>query len=124
MYWESMVELRRLLLSLLVFVNNQVLQIVCSLFLCFSFLLQHIISFPFKNNRSNYIESISLALLCMSAVLNLGKASIISQSLSVDSYSFVAVNVFISLEQSMPLFLILVIIVAEIGAKAFKYEMN
>ncbi len=119
-YWESVMIMRRLLLSFATLTPNLVSQLVTSLMLCGLFLVHHKNVNPFAHSASNKVETFSLLLLCCKASINLMKAIYISLGTSPDSPQANVVNslgIFESL--CLPL-LLLVILVLEIEQKMTK----
>ena len=77
LYWEAMISLRRLLITLVTLVGVQSIRMIITTLMCILFLYQHNITNPFLVKRSNSVEGLSLVLLSTSSVINLLKASLI-----------------------------------------------
>ena len=75
-YWESVLELRRLLFALILFIDEQILQIILSSILCVLILVHHCIVHPFAHQNSNRVETLSLTLLIAVSLINLIEATI------------------------------------------------
>ncbi len=75
-YWEAMISLRRLLITGMTLVGYASIRMIIITILCLLFLVQHIFMMPFQVRTSNYVETFSLMLLLITAVINLLKASL------------------------------------------------
>ncbi len=84
-YWESVVIMRRLLLSSTSLLPNQAMKLGVCLVLCCMFLSHHNYKQPFLFPVSNKIETVSLLLLCGQAVVNLMKSLYLNLGVSADS---------------------------------------
>ncbi len=73
-YWEGVMILRRLMLGATILIPNASMQLCVCLALCLLFLFHHAFVKPFKNPVANYVEGLSLMLLCGLAAINLLKA--------------------------------------------------
>ena len=78
-YWESVMELRRLLLNLTIFIDDLVLQMLFCLCLCILFSSHHSSVYPFRKMKFNRLETVSLSMLCLICGINLMKALLIAQ---------------------------------------------
>ncbi len=74
-YWEAVVMLRRLLISMTILIPNALIQLFVCLVCCVAFLIHHLVKKPFVYHVSNKAETLSLSLLCGVAAINLVKAS-------------------------------------------------
>ncbi len=74
-YWESVLMLRRLILSATFLIPNPISQLYVCLALCVIFLFHHTYMKPFRHFISNITEGLSLSLLCGVAGINLLKAA-------------------------------------------------
>ncbi len=73
-YWECVLMIRRLLLSLTALIPNSMIQLSVCLALCVLFLVHHSRMYPFQHPVSNKAETLSLSLLIGTAGINLIKA--------------------------------------------------
>ncbi len=73
-YWEAMVFLRRLLTTVMKLIGLEFVQMLILTGLWIIFLLQHVHIAPFEVRSSNHVETLSLTLLVMVAMINLLKA--------------------------------------------------
>ncbi len=76
LYWEAMVSLRRLLITGMTLVGYASIRMLIITILSLVFLLQHVYMKPFQVKTSNHVETFSLLLLSIAAVINLLKASL------------------------------------------------
>ncbi len=76
LYWEAMVSLRRLMITVMTLIGSASIRMMFITTFCMLFTMQHIFIVPFKAKQSNYVESFSLFLLSLVAVINLLKASL------------------------------------------------
>ncbi len=74
-YWEGIMELRRLVLNCLTLVNNQILKLTLMAVTCLVILIHHVSVQPFKLERSNRAETLSLSFLLIISALNVVKAT-------------------------------------------------
>ncbi len=74
LYWEAMVSIRHLLITSMTLVPYASIQMIIITALSLVFLMQQIYMGPFHVKTSNDIEAVSMALLCMTSVINLLKA--------------------------------------------------
>lgn len=78
-YWESVLIGRRFLLILIgSFLEHAFLRSVCLTVLCLVFLLHHVSQKPYVQFRANLAETVSLAMLVVIAILNVGLTSFYS----------------------------------------------
>ena len=70
MHWESILDISHLLLTLTIFVENLILKFVLMQLLCLTFLIQHLMIKPFKNKKSNNLETLSLVFLLIISQIN------------------------------------------------------
>ncbi len=70
-YWEAMVFLRRLLTTLIKLVGSEFVQMLILTVLWAMFLIQHVYVYPFKVRSSNHVETLSLFLLLMVAIIKI-----------------------------------------------------
>ena len=70
LYWEAMVSLRRLLITIMTLIGSASIRMVIITGFCILFLVQHIYTVPFKAKQSNHVETMSLVLLSFVAVIN------------------------------------------------------
>ncbi len=82
-YWESVLMLRRLLISATILIPNPLIQLSVCLAMCMAFLVHHTHTKPFKNKFSNKAETLSLTLLCGVAAINMLKASFLYTEISL-----------------------------------------
>ncbi len=75
-YWESVVSIRRLLITGMTLVGYASIRMTIITALCLIFLVQHIYKSPFQVRSSNDVEALSLSLLVLTSVINLLKASL------------------------------------------------
>ncbi len=76
LYWEAMVSVRRLLITGMTLVSYASIRMIIISVLSLIFLMQHNYTSPFEVRSSNGVEALSLALLLLTAVINLLKASL------------------------------------------------
>ena len=105
-YWESVMILRRLLLAATVLISNSVIQLGACLVLCCIFLVHHNYKQPFANLPSNYVESLSLMLLCVVAATNFFKSIYINLGLSPEGI-FMETLVVMKLIESLGIFVLI-----------------
>ncbi len=74
-YWEGIMEFRRLVLAFLSLVDNQILRLTLIALTCLVILTHHLVVKPFKLSQSNTAETLSLSFLLMSSAMNLVKAT-------------------------------------------------
>lgn len=83
LYWESVLIARRLiLLSLHSFIPNAMLRFLFLTAACQLMAIHHIIKTPFRNTTANKIESSSLVVLSIIAVINLIKATLLASGVT------------------------------------------
>ncbi len=75
-YWEAMISFRRLFITGMTLVGYASVRMKIITVISLIFLIQHIFMKPFLVKTSNYIETLSLLLLSITAVINLLKASL------------------------------------------------
>ncbi len=74
LYWEAMVSLRRLLITVMTLIGSASIRMMFISGFCIIFIMQHIYTVPFRVKQSNNVESLSLFLLSLVAIINLLKA--------------------------------------------------
>ena len=74
-YWEGIMEFRRLVLNALTLVNNDIIRLTLISTTCLLILLHHLYVKPFKLSRSNTAETFSLSFLLIISVMNTIKAA-------------------------------------------------
>ncbi len=79
--WEAVIILRRLSLSVTSLISNIFIQMLLNSLLCIFFFGHHLVVKPFVFSGSNRIESLSLSLLLIAAIINLSKSSFIELGL-------------------------------------------
>ena len=74
-YWESILEIRRLFLSLSIFIDNDILRL--TYIHLFSILIwgHHVVVQPYKNSWANKVDSLSLFMLAVASQINAFRAS-------------------------------------------------
>lgn len=83
LYWESVLIGRRLvLLSFHSFVQNAMLRFLFLATACQLMAIHHIVKSPFRNTTSNKVESTSLVVLSIIAIINLIKATLLSSGVA------------------------------------------
>ncbi len=75
MYWEGVMVFRRLVLNALMLVNNDIIRLTVMSVICLIISLHHTYIKPFKLNRSNRAETLSLSFLLILCTMNAIKAS-------------------------------------------------
>ncbi len=119
--WESVMIMRRLLLTATTLLSNPFLQLGLCTVLCLLFLVHHVYVKPYLHKMSNSIESFSLFLLCCVAVINLSKSNYVQMGMNpIGSNS----NIFSMLEimENMALLLlILSILFGEIKLRVCRF---
>ncbi len=76
LYWEAMISIRRLLITGMTLVGYASVRMIIITIISLLFLIQHIFMRPFLVKTSNHVETFSLLLLSIAAVINLLKASL------------------------------------------------
>ncbi len=76
LYWECIISIRRFLLTALTLIPIASVQMVSAVCLCMIFLLHHNYVHPFHVKTSNHVETLSLSLLVLVAVINLLKSNL------------------------------------------------
>ena len=109
-YWVSIMELRRLLLTLTLFCPYVIMQISLALFLSLAFLVHHIYVQPFLTTCSNQAETVSLFFLCLIAGFNAFKASYSQSGMLVKGPAQDLLLIFDTMEHALLLFLIAIIV--------------
>ncbi len=84
-YWESIMILRRLLLSSTILIPNPIMQLATCLVFSVLFFGHHMYISPFMHKISNKIESLSLFFLCIISGINLIKANYLYLGISPDA---------------------------------------
>ncbi len=74
-YWEAVMEVRRLIISALILIPNDVIRLVLATVACNAFLIHHNTIQPFKRVQSNIVETISLLGLCIVSITALLQAT-------------------------------------------------
>ncbi len=117
LYWEAMVSLRRLLIVSMTLIGYASIRMICIASLCGVFTVQHVYLMPFYVKTSNHLETVSLCLLTLVAIVNLLKASLTDSRVipAGPSVSFFTGLEF--MEKIMVLVLIAIIIVIELYLK-------
>ena len=69
-YWESIIEIRKLLFNSFFLISNNIYRLVVCTVAAITVSFHHRLVKPFKYENSNNIESLSLSLLCMACVTN------------------------------------------------------
>ena len=124
-YWEVIISIRRLLITGIFIIGYSItglhsiqLSLICCL--CVSFLIHHIYVTPFQVKASNHVESLSLSLLLLFAIINLMKALLFD-------YGFIPIGPIASffkilenIENIFIIILLIVIIIIEINKKMKK----
>ncbi len=124
LYWEAMVSIRRLLITSMTLVPYASIRMIIITALSLIFLIQQIYKSPFQVPTSNDVETVSLALLCMTSVINLLKASLTDSGVVPSGPS---VQFFKSLEfceKIFVLFIISFILVTEFKLRKKKRKEN
>ncbi len=119
LYWEAMVSIRRLLITAMTLVGYASIRMIIITGLSIIFLCQHIILMPFHVITSNYVEMLSLGLLCIASVINLLKASLTDSAVVPSGPT---VPFFKALEFSEKMFVL--VIIAFILLTEFKLRKN
>lgn len=87
--WESVMIGRRLILVVLkTFVSDPMPRLLLMSFLCFSFLLHHALTQPFRDDIANAAETISLLLIGLLGMVNIYFASFLSLAVSPSNDHF------------------------------------
>ena len=74
-YWEGIMEFRRLILNCLTLVNNDIIRLTLISVTCLVILLHHAYVKPFRLARSNKAETLSLSFLLVISAMNAIKAA-------------------------------------------------
>ncbi len=106
LFWEAMVSIRRLLITSMTLVPYVSIRMSIISALSLVFLIQHNHISPFQVRTSNNIETLSLALLCATSVINLLKATLTDSGVVPSGPS---VHFFKSLEFCEKLFVFFII---------------
>ena len=116
MFWESVIEFRRMVLCLLQLVYFEQVRLVLAVAVCAVSLIHHVAVYPYRSILANRTETFSLFLLLFVTVCNLIKCLmkdiIVYSSNTLDLY-----HILYSMELSMPIILTSFICGAEIIAK-------
>ncbi len=112
--WESVMIMRRLLLSATVLISNTILQMSLCGILCTSFLIHHLLVKPFRNHVSNYVEMFALFLLIVVTLINLVRATFIQIGVNPDGPNVVVLRFAAWIEHWFVVVLILFILALEV----------
>ena len=123
-YWESIVMFRRLLLSSTILVPYDIIKLGLCCILCILFLIHHVYKHPFIHPLSNKVETLSLTLLCVAALINLVKSFYIQEGISPIGLSVQIIKIGSFVEMTFLPFLLLFILTLEIlsTAKCTKHK--
>ena len=109
-YWEGVIELRKLVLSLSVFISNVQIQLLFVSLFCSLMFIHQITAKPFKEKLSNHAESMSLYLLLIFSVINYCKALLSEYDFELKSHGAQAVELMEVVEEYSLVLLLLFII--------------
>ena len=85
LYWESILIGRRLiLLSIHSFIPNAMLRLLFLAVACEFMAIHHIVKSPFRSATANRVESVSLVVLSILAIINLIKATLLSSGIAAE----------------------------------------
>ena len=113
-YWEGVLEVRRFLISLTLFIINPQLRIITACILSIFILVHHVFYQPYKEKIANIIEMFSLVLLIYLGLVNWGKAFVSENGLDLGGKGTVMIEYMISLEDMSIMLLILMFILGHI----------
>ena len=124
LYWEAMVSLRRLLITVMALIGTASIRMIFITGFCIIFAMHHVYTVPFKAKQSNHVESLSLFLLSLVAVINLLKASLTDSGVvpSGPSVSFFKGLEFF--EDTLLVILMIFIVFTEIRQKKMKSRIS
>ena len=114
LFWESILILRRLVLSISSLIPDVITHLFADVILCSLYLIHHIITKPFVHSLSNRIETCSLWLLLLVSCINLMKAFISSYgSIPLDS-TLTLIRTLLQLENGLVIIVLIMILVLEV----------
>ncbi len=117
LYWESIISVRRLLVTGMMLLGYASIRMVILTLLCVSFLLHHTYRMPFHVRTSNHIESLSLVFLISFAMFNLLKASLTDNGVIPVGPSVGFFKALEFTEKLFPIILVVVIVLIELRKK-------
>ncbi len=117
LYWESVVTLRRLLITGVGLVGYASIRMTIIFGFCIFFLLHHCYCLPFQVRTSNNIESLSLAFLVVVAAMNLLKACLTEAGVVPSGPSVPFFKGLEFSEKFLAIILIVIIVLTEIFLK-------
>ncbi len=113
-YWEAVVEFRRLIISMLILIPNDVIRLILATLACIAFLIHHNMIQPFHRFQSNIVETISLLGLCIVSVTGLLQATFTELEAIPRGTHIVILNVMQWISSLMGFVIILSIVVVEL----------
>ncbi len=116
-YWEAMVFFRRLLTSAMKLVGLASVRMMILSILWAIFLLQHIYIYPFEVRSSNHVETCSLFLLLIVAMINLLKAFQIDSGLTLNGPTVPFLQALESVEKILLIPLLIIITFIEVSSQ-------
>ena len=116
-YWEGILMLRRLILTLTaLFITLPLPTVTTQTLICLAFLLWHLYVHPFCNRSANYLETSSLTVLTMVAIFHIIQAAFIASGVKPTgpnaTQGYILDWVEWVLIVGFPLFLVLVIVIS------------
>ncbi len=116
-YWEAMVCLRRLLTTGMKLISLTSVRMMLTTILWVIFLIQHNTFSPFEVKMSNHVETFSIFLLVVTAVVNLLKAFLVDSGVVLSGPSVPFVKGLETVGKMMGIFLLVFIIMIEIKSQ-------
>ncbi len=127
-YWEGIIELRKLLFNTYFLIPNNIYRLVLCTFTAVSVLVHHSLVKPFKNENSNRVETLSLALHTMACVTNSVKTVFTESGIVIDPNTPTEqlLSIMVRIDRSMILVLVAYIIASELhcAVKEQKRKQN
>ena len=116
MYWESVIEMRKLVLCLLQLISFDQLRLVLVIVVCIMFLIHHVAMYPYISIHDNRTETLSLSGLILVGLCNFMKC--LMKDVHVFSESTLDLfNILYNMEVLMPIVLISFISINEVMNK-------
>ncbi len=127
-FWEGIIELRKLLFNTYFLIPNNIYRLVLCTFTAVSVLVHHSLVKPFKNENSNRVETLSLALHTMACVTNSVKTVFTESGIVIDPNTPTEqlLSIMVRIDRSMILVLVAYIIASELhcAVKEQKHKQN
>ena len=108
-YWESIMLVKRLILTLFIFVDELILKYLFITSFCILFFIHHNLVRPYKAKRANLIETLSLMLIIITANVNSLKACFVANGI-IPSGSFLSVLSSLDIVENCFIYFLLLVI--------------